>query len=100
MGDKVDCVGNEPIRCPETGKVIGFTTSGTWGCLAGKSLALGYVYGPELWADGTKLHVDILGKKVEVRVCEKAAMEPAAVRDRKAAAAVKAAAEAITTGTT
>jgi len=97
-GDKVDCVGNEPIRCPETGKVIGFTTSGTWGCLAGKSLALGYVYGPERWADGTRLHVDILGKKVDVFVRAKAAMDPAAVRDRKAAAAIKAAAEAARVG--
>jgi len=89
-GDKVDCTGNEPLRCTETGKVVGFTTSGTWGCLAGKSVALGYVYGKELFADGTRLHVDLLGKKYEAFVRVKAAMEPAAVRDRKAAAAAAA----------
>merc|ERR1712125_177521 len=27
----VDCVGNESIRCPESGEVVGFTTSGAWG---------------------------------------------------------------------
>jgi dimethylglycine dehydrogenase len=97
--EKVDCTGNEPLRCTESGKVVGFTTSGTWGCLSGKSLALGYVYDPERWADGTRLHVDILGKKVDCFVREKAAMSPAAVRDRKAAAAVKAAAEASARGT-
>merc|ERR1712203_339041 len=56
--DRVDVVGNESIRCVETGKVVGFTTSGTWGTLAGKSVALGYVYGSERWADGCKLTVD------------------------------------------
>jgi len=96
--EPVDCVGNEPIRCPSSGAVVGFTTSGTWGCLAGQSLALGYVYGPERWADGTRLHVDILGKKVDTFVRAKAAMDPAAVRDRKAAAAVKAATEAASVG--
>merc|ERR1712226_273138 len=48
----VDAVGNEPLRCAETGKVVGFATSGTWGTLTDKSLALGYVYGPDRWADG------------------------------------------------
>lgn len=87
-GDLVDCVGNESIRDVETGKVVGFTTSGTWGCLSGKSLALGYVYGAERWADGHKLTVDLLGKKYEATVCTKAAMDFAAMRDKKAAAAV------------
>mmetsp|Transcript_11675 Transcript_11675/g.31381 ORF Transcript_11675/g.31381 Transcript_11675/m.31381 type:complete len:906 (-) Transcript_11675:86-2803(-) len=85
--ESIDCVGNEPLRCTETGKVVGFTTSGTWGCLAGKSLALGYVYGPERWADGYKLQVDLLGKRYDVFVRQKAAMDPAAVRDKKANAA-------------
>jgi len=87
-GDEVDCVGNESIRCPESGKVVGFTTSGTWGALTGKSLALGYVYGPERWADGHRLQVDILGKRYDAFVRVKAAMDPAALRDKKAAAAV------------
>jgi len=87
-GAPVDCVGNESIRCPETGKVVGFTTSGTWGCLTGKSLALGYVYGPERWADGHKLQVDLLGKRYDAHVCAKAPMDPAAIREKKAAAAI------------
>jgi dimethylglycine dehydrogenase len=89
--DKVDAVGNESIRCPETGNVVGFTTSGTWGHLTGKSLALGFVYGSERWADGCKLQVDLLGKRYDATVRDKAPMDPAAVRDRKAAAAVAAA---------
>jgi dimethylglycine dehydrogenase len=84
--DDVDCVGNEPIRCAETGKVVGFTTSGTWGCLSKKSLALGFVYGPERWVDGFRVQVDLLGKKYDAFVRDKAAMEPAAVRDKKKAA--------------
>lgn len=88
--DRVDCNGNESIRCIETGKVVGFTTSGIWGCLTQKSLALGYVYGKERCVDGTKLHVDLLGKRYEATVCDQPAMEPAAVRDRKAAKAAEA----------
>lgn len=84
--ESLDCVGNESIRCPETGKVVGFTTSGTWGSLTGKSLALGYVYGPDRWRDGHHLTVDLLGKRYDTYVREKAAMDPAAVRDKKAAA--------------
>lgn len=88
VGDgDVDCTGNEPLRCPDTGKVVGFTTSGTWGSLSEKSLALGYVYGPERWADGTRLQVDLLGKKVDCFVREKAAMASAAVRAKRATAA-------------
>jgi len=85
--ENLDCVGNEPLRCPETGTVVGFTTSGTWGCMTNKSVALGYVSGPERWVDGHRLHVDLLGKRYDVFVREKAFMDPAAVRDRKAAAA-------------
>jgi len=88
VGDEqVDCTGNEPIRCPESGKVVGFTTSGVWGCMAGRSVALGYVYSSERWADGTRLQVDILGKKYDIIVREQALMDLAAVRDRKAKAA-------------
>mmetsp|Transcript_21425 Transcript_21425/g.63941 ORF Transcript_21425/g.63941 Transcript_21425/m.63941 type:complete len:854 (-) Transcript_21425:35-2596(-) len=75
-GDSVDCVGNEPLRCTESGKVVGFTTSGAWGTLAGKSLALGYVHDPERWADGFRLQVDLLGKRYDAFVREKAAMAP------------------------
>jgi len=56
--------------------------------LVGKSVALGYVYGKERMADGTRLQVDLLGKKYDATVRAKAAAEPAAVRDRKAAAAL------------
>merc|ERR1719491_1275912 len=84
--DPVDCVGNESVRCAETGKVVGFTTSGIWGNLSQKSLVLAFVYGPERWADGTKLQVDILGKKYDAYVKEKTAMDFASVRDKKAAA--------------
>lgn len=83
--EEVDCVGNESIRCPATGKVVGFTTSGIWGALAGKSLALGYVYGPERWVDGHRLQVDLLGKRHDAFVREKAAMDFASARDKKAA---------------
>lgn len=88
--DLVDAVGNESIRCPSTGEVVGFTTSGTWGALSGKSLALGYVYGPERWADNTRLQVDLLGKRYDAFVRDAAAMDFAAIRDKKAAAATKA----------
>lgn len=88
--EPVDTVGNEPLRVPETGEVVGFITSGSWGCLANKSLALGYVSGPTRWADGHRLHVDILGKRYDAYVREKAAMAPAAVRDKRAAAAAAA----------
>jgi glycine cleavage system aminomethyltransferase T len=88
VGDgNVDVVGNESIRDVESGKVVGFTTSGTWGTLSSKSVALGYVYGSERWADGSKLTVDLLGKRYPAYVREKAAMAPAAVRDRLAAQA-------------
>merc|ERR1711862_931417 len=59
--DPVDCVGNESVRCAETGKVVGFTTSGVWGQMCQKSVALGYVYGTARWTDGYKLQVDLLG---------------------------------------
>jgi len=85
--DAIDCVGNEPLRCVDTGKVVGFTTSGTPGLLSGKSLALGYVCSPERWGDGYCLHVDLLGKKYDAFVRHDAAMAPAAVRDRRAAKA-------------
>lgn len=88
--DEVDVVGNECLRDVDTNKVVGFTTSGTWGCLAGKSVALGYVGpdgGADRWVDGYRLKVDLLGKQYDAFVREHAAMEPAAVRDRKAAAA-------------
>jgi len=84
VGDaEVDAVGNESIRCPETGEVVGFTTSGTWGAMAVKSLALGYVYGPHRWADGCRLHVDLLGKRYDAFVRDKPAMDFAAIRDKK-----------------
>jgi len=91
IGDEqLDCVGNEPLRDVETGKVVGFTTSGTWGALTGKSVALAYVGpdgGSDRWCDGYRLKVDLLGKRYDAFVREKPAMEPAGVRDRKAAAA-------------
>jgi len=92
--DQVDAFGNESIRCPETNEVVGFTTSGAYGCLTGKSIALGYVYGSERWVGGTKLKVDLLGKQYDLQVLDKAPMAPAAVRDRQAAKAAAAAATA------
>jgi len=83
--DKVDCVGNESICCPESGKVIGFTTSGSWGCLANKSMGLGYVSGKERFVDGTHLHIELLGKKYDAYVRSHPVMDIASVRDRKAA---------------
>jgi len=86
----LDCVGNEPLRDVETGKVVGFTTSGTNGAVTGKSIALGYVGpdgGSDRWVDGYRLHVDLLGKRYDAFVREKAWVLPAGVRDRKAAAA-------------
>lgn len=82
-GIPVDAAGNESIWCPESGEVVGFTTSGVWGCISGKSLAQGYIYGPERWTNGTKLHVDLLGKRRQLVVLEKPVVDPAAVRDRR-----------------
>jgi dimethylglycine dehydrogenase len=100
--ENLDCVGNEPLRDVYTGRVVGFTTSGTWGAVSGKSLALGYV-GPDggafRWEDGYRLHVDLLGKRYNAFVREKPAVDAAAVRDRKAATAA-ASPKVISFGTT
>merc|ERR1712232_1263470 len=94
VGDEeLDVVGNEPLRDVETGKVVGFTTSGTWGALTNKSVALGYIGpdgGSDRWVDGYRVKVDLLGKRYDAFVREKAFMDPAAVRDRKAAASAQA----------
>eukprot|EP00406_Dinophysis_acuminata_P081401 CAMPEP_0179262482 /NCGR_PEP_ID=MMETSP0797-20121207/27388_1 /TAXON_ID=47934 /ORGANISM="Dinophysis acuminata, Strain DAEP01" /LENGTH=662 /DNA_ID=CAMNT_0020970615 /DNA_START=12 /DNA_END=2000 /DNA_ORIENTATION=- len=74
-----DCVGNEPLYNTETGEVVGFTTSGAYGFVAKKSVAMGYV---PMDVEGMKLSVDVLGKRFRVTVRDKPFVEPWALRQK------------------
>jgi dimethylglycine dehydrogenase len=56
-----DPLGNEPLF-DETGTMVGRATSGYYGHVLKKSLAIGYVKAP-LAAVGTRLQIEILGEK-------------------------------------
>lgn len=64
-----DCVGNESIFDSATGEVVGFTTSGGYGYLSGRSIAFGYVASASL-DSGTSLAVEVLGSLCPARVQE------------------------------
>ncbi len=57
--------GYNPIYHGET--LVGMTSSGGYGHRTGKSIALGYV-APDLAAAGTKLHVEVLGQRLNAEV--------------------------------
>jgi len=63
--DGVDPAGNEVIRDQHTGDVVGFTTSGGYGYLAGQSIAFGYV---AVEALASPLSVEILGQSYDASV--------------------------------
>jgi dimethylglycine dehydrogenase len=60
VGD-ADPLGNEPLF-DERGVMIGRATSGYYGHVLGKSLAIGYVQAP-FAAVGTRLQIEILGER-------------------------------------
>jgi dimethylglycine dehydrogenase len=63
--EDADPWGYNPIFNGE--EIVGMTSSGGYGHRTGKSIALGYVP-PELAAAGTKLAVEVLGKKLDAEV--------------------------------
>ncbi len=77
--DDADCRGNEPVYAGD--RMIGITTSGTWGHTVGKSLAFAYV-APELAAPGSTFEIDILTKRRAATVLAEAAFDPKNERPR------------------
>jgi len=74
-----DAHGNEPIY--HVGRMVGRATAGGYGHHIGQSLALAYVeHGVE--AVGTKLEVDILGKRHQAVVIAESPHDPENVRLR------------------
>jgi dimethylglycine dehydrogenase len=56
-------------------EMVGMTSSGGYGHRTGKSIALGYVP-PALAAAGTKLAVEVLGKKLDAEVVSMPLYDP------------------------
>jgi len=71
--DASDPWGYNPIFSGE--KRVGMTSSGGFGHRIGKSIALGYVP-PELAAPGTRLEVEVLGRKLAARVAAMPLYDP------------------------
>jgi dimethylglycine dehydrogenase len=69
-----DPLGNEPIFDPK-GRMIGRATSGYYGHVLGKSLAIGYAK-PEFAAVGTKLAIEVLGERKEATVLVDSPYDP------------------------
>jgi dimethylglycine dehydrogenase len=63
--DDADPWGYNPIFNAD--RIVGMTSSGGYGHRSGKSIALGYVP-PDLAAPGTRLEVEVLGKKLAAEV--------------------------------
>ena len=68
-----DALGNNPIYKDD--KVVGRATGGNYGFRVQKSLALAMVR-PEFSMIGTKLSMDILGKKYDIEVIEDSPYDP------------------------
>lgn len=77
--DDADCRGNEPVY--DGDRMIGLTTSGTYGHTVGKSLAFAYV-APEFSMPGSQFDVDILGDCRRATVLAGAAFDPENRRPR------------------
>ncbi len=77
--EDADVIGNNPIYAD--GNVVGRATSGNYGFRIGKSLALGMVH-PSQSAIGTKLEIDILGKRYAAVVLEESPYDPQNVKLR------------------
>ena len=74
-----DCVGNEPVYHAD--KVVGVTTSGSYGHKVEKSLAFAYV-DPKLGAHGTEFDIMVLGEKRKARIIPESIWDAANTRLR------------------
>ncbi len=72
-----DCVGNEPVYCED--KIVGLTTSGSYGHAVKKSLAFAYV-NPGMTAIGTGLDVLMFGEKRRAVVIAESLWDPTNAR--------------------
>jgi dimethylglycine dehydrogenase len=70
-----DCRGNEPVRDPGDGRIIGLTTSGAYGHTVGKSLAFAYVE-PAFGAPGSTFDIQLFGDLRRATVLAEAAYDP------------------------
>ena len=71
--DDADCLGNEPVF--DGDRLMGLTTSGTYGHTVGKSLAFAYV-DPAFAAAGSQFDIQIMGKRCTARVLAEPAYDP------------------------
>ncbi|MFQ5784352.1 MAG: FAD-dependent oxidoreductase [Alphaproteobacteria bacterium] len=79
--DDADAWGNEPIWRGE--QVVGWVTSGGYGHVVGKSIALGYVPTGMLEdGDGAGFAVEILGERRPATVCPEPLVDPTGARLR------------------
>jgi dimethylglycine dehydrogenase len=69
-----DPLGNEPLFDGK-GRMIGRATSGFYGHVLGKSLAIGYVK-PEFAEVGTRIAIEILGERKEATVLVDSPYDP------------------------
>ena len=74
-----DCRGNEPIH--DGDRLIGLTTSGTWGHTVGRGLAFAYV-DPGYRDPGTTFEISLLGERRRATVLAEPAHDPANQRLR------------------
>ena len=73
QAEDADPWGYNPIL--NGGEIVGMTSSGGYGHRTGKSIALGYVP-PALAAPGTRLEVEVLGKKLAAEVAAMPLYDP------------------------
>ncbi len=73
QADDADPWGYNPIFKGE--RIVGMTSSGGYGHRTGKSIALGYVI-PDLATPGTKLEVEVLGRKLAAEVATMPLYDP------------------------
>jgi dimethylglycine dehydrogenase len=73
VGD-ADPLGNEPLF-DERGAIVGRATSGYYGHVLGKSLAIGYVKAPHATV-GTRLQIEILGERKSATVLVDSPYDP------------------------
>ena len=71
--DDCDCRGNEPVM--DGDRVMGITTSGTWGHTVGRSLAFAYV-DPAFADAGTKFEILIMDERRTATVLSEPAYDP------------------------
>ncbi|MBV8804546.1 MAG: aminomethyltransferase family protein [Sinobacteraceae bacterium] len=69
-----DPLGNEPLFAAD-GRIVGRATSGYYGHVVGKSLAIGYVKAP-FSAVGTALSIEILGERKQATIIPESPYDP------------------------